>query len=107
MRFEVIEIALLAGLATWACRFLPTRADLARLAPHGLFARLLEALGPAAIAALFVAEVMPELSRPLGDQGPLAAGVLGTVAVFVVTRSVVGATLGGAVAYGLILALAG
>jgi branched-subunit amino acid transport protein len=105
MRVEVLEIALIAGLATWAMRVLPLGADPGRLAPGGLLARILEALGPSAIAALFVAEVLPDLARPLAAQGPLAAGVLGTVLAFTLSRSVVGATLAGAAAYGLALAL--
>lgn len=107
MRVEVLEIALIAGLATWAMRVLPLRADPGRLAAGGLLSRILGALGPSAIAALFVAEALPDLALPLSDQGPLAAGVLGTVAAFALTRSVVGATLLGAAAYGLALALLG
>lgn len=107
MRPDVLEIALIAGACTWAFRFFPTRADLGRLAPHGLLARLLNALGPAAIAALFVAEIAPALSRPLAAQGPLVAGTLATLAVWVASRSVVGATLAGAAGYGLALALLG
>lgn len=107
MRPEVLQIALIAGACTWAFRFFPTRADLARLAPHGLLAKLLNALGPAAIAALFVAEVTPTLSRPLIAQGPLAAGTIAVLVVWALSRSVVGATLSGALGYGLALALLG
>jgi hypothetical protein len=107
MRTEVLEIALIAGACTWAFRFFPTRADLGRLAPHGPLAKLLNALGPAAIAALFVAEVTPALSQPLATQGPLAAGTLATLVVWAASRSVVGATLAGSLGYGLVLALLG
>lgn len=105
MRVEVVEIALIAGLATWAMRVLPLRADPGRLAAGGLLARILGALGPSAIAALFVSEALPDLTRPLAAQGPLAAGILGTILAFVLSRSVVGATLAGAAAYGLAMAL--
>ncbi len=107
MRPDVLEICLIAGVCTWGFRFLPTRFDLDRLAPHGLAARLLNALGPAAIAALFVTGAAPELARPWAAQGPLAAGVLGTALTWALSRSVVLATLAGSAAYGLILALAG
>ena len=107
MRPDVLQIALIAGACTWAFRFFPTRADPGRLAPHGLLAKLLNALGPAAIAALFVAEVTPALSRPLTTQGPLAAGTLTVLLVWALSRSVVGATLSGALGYGLTLALLG
>ena len=107
MRPEVLQIALIAGACTWAFRFFPTRADLGRLAPHGLLAKLLNALGPAAIAALFVAEVTPALALPLQTQSPLFAGTLATLLVWAIGRSVVGATLAGSLFYGLALALLG
>lgn len=107
MRSDVVLIVAIAGLATWALRFFPTRADLTGLDPKGWVARLLSTLGPAAIAALFVAEISPELAHPLASQGPLAGGVAATLVTFLVSRSVVGATLAGAAGYGLILALFG
>lgn len=107
MRADILQIALIAGACTWAFRFFPTRADMGRLAPDGLLARLLAALGPAAIAALFTAEILPHLTAPLGAQLPLAGGVIGTCLAYLVRRSVVGATLAGSATFGLVLALLG
>ena len=102
MRAEVIQLALIAGAFTWAFRYLPLRMDLSDLKPGGLMARFLAATGPAAIGTLFVAEVMPYLAGPLA---PLLAGVVAVVAVFYWTRSAVGATLAGSLAFGLITAI--
>lgn len=105
MRGDLLTLALIVGACTWAFRFLPTRADLSDLAPDSLLARFLSATGPAAIATLFVASVTPELSRPLAAQGPMLAGVLAVCGTYWASRSVVGATLAGSFAYGLIFAL--
>lgn len=105
MRPEVLILALITGLCTWAFRFLPLRADLSDLNPHGPLARFLAATGPAAIATLFVAEVMPVLQAPLASQSPLIVGTAAVVAVFAWRRSVVLATLAGSAAYGLVVAL--
>lgn len=43
----------------------------------------------------------------LWGQGPLLAGVLAVLGCYAATRSVVGATLAGAVAYGAIFAILG
>lgn len=101
MRTEVLLLALIVGACTWGFRYLPLRADLRDMPPDGPLARFLAATGPAAIATLFVAEVLPLLRAPLGDQAPLAAGLVAVLAVFAWRRSVVLATLAGAAAFGL------
>ena len=107
MRGDVVTLALIVGSCTWAFRYLPLRADLTDLNPKGPLARFLAATGQAAIATLFVAEVMPLLQAPLASQGPLVIGTLTVVAVFAWRRSVVLATLAGSAAYGLVQALTG
>ena len=107
MRSEVLILALIVGVCTWAFRYFPLRADLKDLPPDGALARFLGATGPAAIATLFVAEVMPLLKLPLTGLLPLVVGVLAVVAVFVGARSVVLATLAGSAAYGIAVALLG
>lgn len=99
-------MALLTGLATWAFRALPTMLMTSEPKPGGLLARFLAATGPAAIATLFVASVAPQLIPVPRDLLPLAAGVLATVLAFVPRHSVIVATLAGAVAYGVVFALA-
>lgn len=100
MRAEILMLALMVGAFTWAFRVLPTRADMSAMPEGGLLSRFLAATGPAAIATLFTASVLPML-RGGGLPLPLGAGVAAVLAVFGVSRSVVGATLAGSLAYGL------
>jgi hypothetical protein len=101
MNPDVVIVALLAGAANWAFRVLPTKLPLADGRPGGLLARFLAATGPAAIATLFVASVLPWLERVPKDTVALALGTSAVLVVFFVRRSVVGATLAGSLAYGL------
>ena len=103
---DLLTMALIVGVFTWAFRFLPTRLDLSRLHPDGHLVRFLAATGPAAIATLVVASVWPMVSAALVEMVPLAAGVVSVVGVFRWRRSVVAATLAGSLAYGVTFALA-
>jgi hypothetical protein len=76
-----------------------TRTD--RLAPGGRLERFLAATGPAAIGTLFVASILPLISPDLTTLLPGIGGTLAVVAVFLARRSVVAATLAGALVYGL------
>lgn len=101
MRAEILILALIVGVFTWAFRFFPTRADLSALPQGGRLSRFLAATGPAAIATLFTASALPYLQGDL----PLPA-IIGTFAVLVVyaaSRSVVGATMAGSAVYGLVV----
>lgn len=100
MRAEVLEMALIAGVLTYLWRYLPLRADLRKLDRDGPFARFLAATGPAAIATLFVAEMMPLLHVTAPQQGRAGVGVLAVLLVYLWRRSVVLATLAGAAACG-------
>lgn len=98
-------MALLTGLATWAFRALPTMLMTSEPKVGGLLARFLAATGPAAIATLFMASIAPQLVPVPRDLLPLAAGTLATVLAFLPRRSVIVATLAGALAYGVVFAL--
>jgi branched-subunit amino acid transport protein len=102
MRAEILTLALLVGAFTWAFRVLPTRADLSAMPEGGLLSRFLAATGPAAIATLFTASVLPMVQG--GMPVPLAGGTVAVLALFATTRSVVAATLAGSVAYGALFA---
>ncbi|MBL4929946.1 AzlD domain-containing protein [Fuscibacter oryzae] len=103
MRAEILTLALMVGAFTWAFRVLPTRADLSAMPEGGLLSRFLAATGPAAIATLFTASVLPMVQG--GMPLPLAGGTVAVLAVFAATRSVVAATLAGSIAYGALFAL--
>jgi branched-subunit amino acid transport protein len=107
MNWELLTVALMAGAANWAFRVLPTLARTDRLAPGGWLERFLSATGPAAIATLFVAAVLPELSTDLAALLPVLTGTLAVLAVFAPSRSVVAATLAGAVTHGATVWLIG
>lgn len=104
MNPDLLTMALIVGGFTWAFRFLPTKVDTSGLPAEGLLARFLAATGPAAITTLFVASALPLLSPRLPDLIPLLAGLAAVVAVYFARRSVVLATLAGALAYGLAFA---
>jgi Branched-chain amino acid transport protein (AzlD) len=91
-------LALIVGGATYLFRFAPTQMKLGNMPHGGVLARFLAATGPAAIATLFVASILPSLAG--AALIPIVAGVIGVVGIFVWRRSVVMATLGGALAYG-------
>ncbi|MCX7289226.1 MAG: AzlD domain-containing protein [Rhodobacterales bacterium] len=101
MNWDLLAVALLAGVANWAFRVLPTMARTDRLAPGGRLERFLAATGPAAIATLFVASVLPAVTIDVAGLLPFAIGTLAVCAVWVARRSVVGATLAGAVLHGV------
>ena len=103
---DLLTMALIVGLFTWAFRYLPTRLDLSKLHPDGRLLRFLAATGPAAIATLVVASVWPMVAVSQGKMVPLAVGVATVVVVFRWRRSVVLATLAGSLAYGVAFALA-
>lgn len=107
MNTELLAVAVLAGVANWAFRVLPTLTRADRLTPGGLLERFLSATGPAAIATLFVAAILPELSAEATRLVPLVAGVLAVLATWVATRSVVAATLAGAVVNGAAVLILG
>lgn len=99
MRAEILTLALIVGVFTWAFRFFPTKLDLSTMPSDGVLARFLAATGPAAIATLFVASVLPMVVQ--GVPLPLIAGTIAVLTVYAVTRSVVGATLAGSAGYGV------
>ncbi len=101
---EVLTLALLGGAANYAFRVLPMRLPLFRGPPEGGSGRFLAATGPAAIATLVVASFLPMLPPVLGEAMPLAAGTAAVLGLWAWRRSVVLATLGGPLVYGLTLA---
>lgn len=101
MNLDLLTVALLAGSANWAFRALPVILRSDRMAASGWLERFLSATGPAAIATLFVAAILPALSLDLRALVPVVAGTLAVVGVYFLRRSVVLATLTGALLHGL------
>ncbi|WP_137110064.1 AzlD domain-containing protein [Rhodobacter sp. SY28-1] len=101
MNWDLLTVAVLAGAANWAFRALPviTRSD--RMAAGGWLERFLSATGPAAIATLFVAAILPALTPDVRALAPVIVGTLAVLGLYAARRSVVLAMLAGAVAHGL------
>jgi branched-subunit amino acid transport protein AzlD len=104
MNPELLLMALSVGLATYAFRVFPTGLARSDLPQSGWLSRFLAATGPAAIATLFAASIMPVLQQP-GLPLPLIVGVEAVVGMFLWRGSVVLATLAGAAAYGAVFGL--
>ena len=100
MRVDVLELCLMAGGLTYLWRYLPLQFGRTDMRKDGLLARFLAATGPAAIATLFVAEMLPLLHGAQAAQGRAAVGVLAVILAFAWRKSVVFATLAGACACG-------
>lgn len=100
MSVDLVLMALCVGLATFGFRFGPTRVDLSALPQEGWLARFLASTGPAAIATLFVASILPMIDGLGGMNLPLSLGVAAVLVTFAYARSVVAATLVGSVVYG-------
>ncbi|MFN5997506.1 MAG: AzlD domain-containing protein [Paracoccaceae bacterium] len=101
MNWDLFAIACLAGAANWAFRALPILARTDRIATAGWLERFLSATGPAAIATLFVASILPALSSDLLRLLPVVSGTLAVLATYLARRSVVLATLAGATVHGV------
>lgn len=101
MSWELLTVALMAGAANWAFRALPILARMERMAAGGWLGRFLASTGPAAIGTLFVAAILPSLTSDLARLLPVILGTLTVLAVWFTRRSVVLATLAGALAHGL------
>lgn len=106
MNWELLIVACLAGAANWAFRALPVIARTDRLAAGGWLQRFLSATGPAAIGTLFVAAILPALSPELHRLLPVIIGTVAVLGTYFARRSVVLATLAGALAHGLTVWLA-
>lgn len=107
MNWELLTVALMAGAANWAFRALPILARMDRMAVGGWLGRFLSSTGPAAIATLFVAAILPALTPDLARLAPVLTGTAAVLATWVARPSVVLATLAGAIAHGLTVWLLG
>ena len=107
MRWELLTVALLAGVANWCFRALPILARTGRATAGGWLGRFLSATGPAAIGTLFVASILPSQTLDLGRLLPVIVGTFAVFAVWFTRKSVVLATLAGAFAHGLTVWLLG
>jgi branched-subunit amino acid transport protein AzlD len=107
MSWELLTVALMAGAANWAFRALPILAHRGRTTAGGWLGRFLSSTGPAAIGTLFVAAILPSLTSDLARLLPVITGTAAVLALWFTRKSVVLATLAGALAHGLAVWLIG
>lgn len=101
MNIDLVIVAVIVGVGTWAMRFLPTRIDVSSIKPDGPASRFLDATGPAAIAALCVASFLPMVEADWRALMMLCAGLAGTFLGFRLSRDISLASIAGAAAYAL------
>ncbi len=101
MNWELLTVAVMAGVANWCFRALPILARAGRATAGGALGRFLASTGPAAIGTLFVAAILPALTPDLARLLPVVVGTLAVLAVWFARKSVVLATLAGALAHGV------
>ena len=97
----LVLMALFAGAANWAFRALPILLMRREARPGGRVARFLASTGPAAIATLVTASVLPQVYPVPRDVVALLVGMVATGLGFWPHRSVVAGTLLGAAGYAL------
>lgn len=107
MNWDLLIVAVLAGLANWCFRALPILARMDQLDLGGWLGRFLSATGPAAIGTLFVAAILPSLTTDLARLLPVIAGSAAVLGVYLMRPSVVLSTLAGALAHGMTVWLLG
>jgi Branched-chain amino acid transport protein (AzlD) len=101
MNWELLTVACIAGVANWCFRALPILARTGRTTAGGWLGRFLSSTGPAAIGTLFVASILPALTLDVPRLLPVLTGTLAVLGVFLLRKSVVLATLAGALIHGL------
>lgn len=102
MRTDLIILAVIVGIGTYLFRLLPTRFGARMPGGDGIWSRFIGATGPAAIATLFIASILPLVQAQTLTLVCTLIGSAMVLAVYFWRRNVVLATLTGAVAYGLI-----
>lgn len=103
MNLSVVIIGLVVGTANYVFRYLPLRLGAKRKssAGAGVISVLLDAIGVASICALLVVSSVPEVMRDQAKLVPTLVGFAVLTACFYRTRSIVIATLAGALCFGL------
>ncbi len=106
MSHTIIVIGLVVGLANYLFRYVPLRlgehAGKSEHHPGRWLGRILDGIGIASICALLVVSSVPEVMRDAHKLVPTLAGFAVLIAFFYQTRSIVIATLTGALCYGLV-----
>ncbi|ANI31099.1 L-valine exporter [Yersinia entomophaga] len=104
MNTDVIVIGVVVGLVNYLFRYLPLRLGPARKQAglqRGKISLLLDSIGIASICALLVVSSVPEIVRDAHKLIPTLVGFIVICAYFYKTKSIIFATLFGALSYGI------
>lgn len=105
MSTNVILVCLLVGTVNYLFRYLPLRLGARQTSGRlksGPLSRVLDSIGIASICALLVVSGAPDVMRDPQRLLPSLAGFTLLTLIFWRTKSIIIATLTGAVAYGLV-----
>ncbi|TDS88819.1 branched-subunit amino acid transport protein AzlD [Rahnella sp. BIGb0236] len=104
MSTDVILVCLLVGTVNYLFRYLPLRLGARQKSglKSGPLSRVLDSIGIASICALLVVSSTPEILRDPQKLLPSLAGFVVLALIFWRTKSIIIATLTGAVVYGLV-----
>jgi len=105
MSTDVILVCLLVGVVNYLFRYLPLRIGARRTSgglKSGPLSRVLDSIGIASICALLVVSGAPDVMRDPQRLLPSLAGFVLLTLIFWRTKSIIIATLTGAVVYGLV-----
>lgn len=108
MNGDVIIVGLVVGLVNYLFRYLPLRLGPARKQnglQQGKTGLLLDSIGIASICALLVVSSTPEVMRDGQKLLPTLLGFIVIALVFHRSKSIILATLSGALSYGVLLKL--
>ncbi|MDF1896766.1 L-valine transporter subunit YgaH [Rahnella contaminans] len=104
MSTNVILVCLLVGAVNYLFRYLPLRMGARQKSgtlKSGPLSRVLDSIGIASICALLVVSSTPEILRDQQKLLPSLAGFVVLAIIFWRTKSIIMATLSGALVYGL------
>ena len=104
MSTDVILVCLLVGTVNYLFRYLPLRLGSRQKSglKNGPLSRVLDSIGIASICALLVVSGAPDVMRDPQRLLPSLAGFVLLTLIFWATKSIIIATLTGAVTYGLV-----
>ncbi|WJY15905.1 L-valine transporter subunit YgaH [Pectobacteriaceae bacterium CE90] len=104
MNTSILFIGLIVGTVNFLFRYLPLRLGASRVSSglqHGKTGLLLDSIGIASICALLVVSSVPDMLKQSEKVLPALAGFTILTLCFYTTRSIIIATLAGALCYGI------
>lgn len=105
MNYALMITAIIVGIGTWAFRFIPLKLQIFKAEKDGPLNAFFSSTGPAAIATLFVASLLPIVGVETRENIALVLGCIAVVAAFFWKKDVAVSTILGAIVYGVVYAI--